>query len=65
MKILQNLKNIKNTVFELLAVECEQFLKKNWGYVKKKMWRWILGALVAQWLALLTTELEGLGSNPG
>jgi hypothetical protein len=23
------------------------------------------GALVAQWLALLTSDLEGLGSNPG
>jgi hypothetical protein len=25
----------------------------------------ILGALVAQWLALLTSDLEGPGSNPG
>jgi hypothetical protein len=26
---------------------------------------WYLGALVAQWLALLTSDLEGPGSNPG
>ena len=36
IKILQNLKNIKNTVFELLAVECEQFLKKKIEVMLKK-----------------------------
>jgi hypothetical protein len=30
-----------------------------------QMFTSVLGALVAQWLALLTSDLEGPGSNPG
>jgi hypothetical protein len=40
--------------------------KGNWGIFRTEVkFVQATGALVAQWLALLTSDLEGLGSKPG